>query len=57
MILHSGETYLNQVNGSELDSVTGDVSQLHKGQDASIVGDEPSLVVDLQSMVDYVWYV
>jgi len=48
---------LNQVNGSELDSVTGDVSQLHKGQDASIVGDEPSLVVDLQSMVDYVWYV
>jgi hypothetical protein len=41
------------LDGSEYDCQKGDISLIHPGHDAWVVGNEPVVVVDFQGMVDY----
>jgi hypothetical protein len=40
-------------DGTERDVKAGEVSSLPPGHDAWVVGNEPSILVDFQGMVDY----
>lgn len=40
-------------DGTELECQSGDVSMLPSGHDASLVGNKPAVVVDLQGAVHY----
>ena len=49
----SGTLRIVMDDGTQLESKAGDVSLLPIGHDAWVVGNEPTVIVDFQGMVDY----
>ena len=49
----SGTLHVVMDDGTKVDLKEGDVSSLHPGHDAWVVGNEPVVVVDFQGMADY----
>jgi hypothetical protein len=49
----SGVLRVRMDDGAEFDCRPGDASLLPSGHDASVVGDQPAVVVDFQGMIDY----
>ncbi len=49
----SGRMHVVMADGSELETVAGDVVKIPPGHDAWVVGDEPVVAVDITGMHDY----
>jgi len=49
----AGRLHVRMADGSEFESVAGDVVTIPPGHDAWVVGDEPFVAIDISGMRDY----
>ena len=49
----SGTLRIKMDDGTEIESKSGDFTQIGAGHDAWVVGNEPAVLIDFQGLVDY----